>query len=132
MPYRKRILIVEDDVIQAETMSLFLRNKGYETQPVLNGESALSMLAVHNFDLFLVDVYMPALDGIDLLNRVRACPPFKDIPVIIMTAAESKLIEGIEEQVKNKGSVKVLQKPFSMDTLMESVKESLTEIPTCS
>jgi heterodisulfide reductase subunit A len=79
-----RILIVDDEIIMRDSLSEWLREDGYGVVAVEDGFQALEKVQEERWDVLLVDLKMPGMDGLELLERVKK---FKDeIPVIIMTA----------------------------------------------
>lgn len=81
----KKILIVEDDIHIARIISMNLNIVNYETSEVYDGLAALELLQLEKFDLILLDVMIPQLDGFALMERIK---PYR-IPVIFLTAKDS-------------------------------------------
>ena len=79
----KKVIIVEDDNAMGNVLAARIRNEGFETIHVLNGEKALSQLKQSPFDLMILDLIMPKLDGVALLEKMSQ-DGFK-IPVIIVS-----------------------------------------------
>ena len=83
---RKRILLVEDDVDIAEALGELLRELGHEVQPAANGALGLAALSLRRFDLVLLDLMMPVMDGYEFRARQLADPTLAAVPVIIVSA----------------------------------------------
>ena len=81
-----RILIVEDEVQLARLMELELDHEGYAVKVSHNGREALELLKEEEFDLVLLDIMLPEMDGIEVCGRLRK---FSDIPVIMVTAKDA-------------------------------------------
>ncbi|UNK19129.1 response regulator transcription factor [Paenibacillus sp. N3/727] len=81
----KKILIVEDDVHISKIIKMNLNIVSYETMEVYDGEAALELVQQEKFDLILLDVMIPKLDGFELMERIK---PY-NIPVIFLTAKNS-------------------------------------------
>ncbi|MHC4937726.1 MAG: response regulator transcription factor [Planctomycetota bacterium] len=115
-----RILLVEDDEHLAEGMTFNLRNAGYDVVAVENGEDALDRLARGDFDLILLDVMLPGIDGYEVVRRVRT--EGNTLPVIIMTAKDraEDAIEGLDA-----GADDYVTKPFDLDEILARVRGSL-------
>jgi len=79
------ILIVEDSAIIREPMTKLLRFEGYDVVPAANGIEALAILKQRSIDLILLDVMMPRMSGITLLEKIRASPAWHKMPVVAMT-----------------------------------------------
>lgn len=83
-----RILLVDDEPDYAETMTFYLKAKGYLVATAENGEEALSLLATGIPEVVFLDVMMPGMDGIETLRRIRQTQP--NLPVIMVTAYSSE------------------------------------------
>ncbi|MCU0592448.1 MAG: response regulator, partial [Desulfobacterales bacterium] len=104
----KRILIVDDDPGICLTLSLAMNDLGYELETAHSGEAALAAIEQRNFGIILLDIWMPGIDGMEVLRRMIAMAP--QIRVIMMTAHG-----GIESAVAamKLGAVDFIQKPFT-------------------
>jgi two-component system, sensor histidine kinase and response regulator len=85
---RARILFVDDDLILAEFAKVHLATPVAEVESDANGQAAWERLCGESFDLVLVDIEMPVLDGFGLLERIRADARFEHLPVIMLTGRE--------------------------------------------
>jgi DNA-binding response OmpR family regulator len=83
-----RILIVEDERLYAQALRLFLEDRGYEVVVAANGLLALMELQKQHFDLLLLDVNMPGLDGFDICMGIKADPRYASIPVVFLTSED--------------------------------------------
>lgn len=100
---KKRILIVEDDNFVAEVYLAKLSEMGYETVLAQNGEEGLAELKKGKIDLILLDILMPIMNGIEMLEEVKKNEEWKNIPVILLTnIGEKESIQKVREMgVKN-------------------------------
>ena len=113
----KKILIVDDDVDDLNTVRLILEKSGYGAVPATNGAKALDMLKGNGFDLILLDVRMPTLSGYDLLRLLRErLNHHVKIAYVTIVPKEEVDLDGIDGFV---------QKPFSPATLLSEVKKML-------
>ncbi|HBY59833.1 MAG TPA: Fis family transcriptional regulator, partial [Solibacterales bacterium] len=80
---RGRILIVDDDPVVRDSLGKWFDSEGYDVTLVASGKEALERLAVRRWDVALLDIKMPGMDGIELHERVHDADP--DLPVIMMT-----------------------------------------------
>ena len=80
-----RILLAEDDRILRKAAEVTLRRKGYQVMVAIDGQDALAKIREHTPDLILLDVMMPKLDGFEVLERVKADPDTRGIPVIMLS-----------------------------------------------
>lgn len=117
----KRFLVVEDDEISSQTVTLMLERCGHRVVTVGNGQEALNRLRKECFDVVLMDIQMPVMDGLEATRRIRggACPDCAvDIPVVAMTAYA---MSGDREKCLAAGMDDYVPKPVSLDDLMRVV-----------
>lgn len=117
------ILIIEDEVKIADYLAKGLNESGYSTAIARNGVEALSSLQQQKFDLALLDVMLPDLDGWQVLQTLRT---FSQIPVLMLTARDHVLdrVKGLEL-----GADDYLSKPFSYIELLARIKSLLRRAP---
>jgi len=85
---RGRVLVVDDNADNLDMLSRRLRRRGYEVIPAENGRIALERAAAEHFDLVLLDIMMPDMDGLEVLTRLRAVRSAAELPVIMATAKD--------------------------------------------
>ena len=112
-----RILVVEDDPVLRDGLSRSLRNGGYAVEVADDGRLADQLLSVHSFDLVVLDLGLPGLDGLEVLRRLRrrACT----VPVLILTARDNIVdrVNGLDV-----GADDYLVKPFELTELEARVR----------
>lgn len=115
-----RILIAEDDTTSSEFLARGLREQGFETDKAQNGHEALQHLAQHTYDLIILDVMMPLIDGWEVLHRMRQHKIAT--PVLFLTACDT-----VNDRVKGLelGADDYLVKPFAWAELLARVKTLL-------
>ena len=115
-----RVLIVEDEKLLADSLSFLLRSKGFETETAYDGETGADFAELGIYDLLILDVMMPGLDGYALARRVRAkrC----GTPILMLTA-RSELEDRI--QGLNAGADYYLTKPFDPRELLACINALL-------
>jgi two-component system OmpR family response regulator len=111
------ILIAEDDATLADALVRSLRKLGYAVDQVSNGSEADAALALHSFDLLILDLGLPKMHGLEVLRKLRGRG--SALPVLILTAADS-----IEQRVKglDGGADDYMAKPFSLQELEARVR----------
>ncbi|MCM8760567.1 MAG: response regulator transcription factor [Candidatus Omnitrophica bacterium] len=119
---KAHILIVEDDKNISKLVKFNLEKAGYECAVAASGEKAIEMLDAENFDLMILDIMLPGMDGYELCRTVREKERLKDIPLIMLTAKgeEGDRIVGLEL-----GADDYIVKPFSPRELVLRVKAIL-------
>ena len=115
-----RILIADDEADIALILKLQLEDAGFKTSRARDGIEALELLAKERFELILLDIKMPRIDGLQVLQRVRSDYP--EMVAIMMTAHGS---ETIAVEAMKKGAADYITKPFSTDDLLKRVERAL-------
>jgi two-component system OmpR family response regulator len=112
-----RILLAEDDSVLADGLTRSLRQSGYVTDCVSNGQEADNALSAQDFDLLILDLDLPKMSGLDVLRRLRARD--SRLPVLILTAGDS-----VEQRVKalDLGADDYMAKPFALSELEARVR----------
>lgn len=106
-----RVLVVEDNEINAGILTSFLLKWQVRIKEARNGIHALELLKYHKFDLILMDLEMPIMNGYTALKKIRETD--KDIPIIVFTAA---LLENMDSLVTEFGFDDFVLKPFKPGT----------------
>jgi two-component system, OmpR family, phosphate regulon sensor histidine kinase PhoR len=115
-----KILIVDDEADIGLILKLQLEDAGYSTMQTRDGLSALDLLNREDFSLVLLDIKMPGMDGIKVLEKLHKSHP--DMAVIMMTAHGS---EDIAVETMKKGALDYITKPFATDDLLKKVERTL-------
>jgi two-component system, sensor histidine kinase and response regulator len=112
---QSRILIVDDNPKNIQVLANHLTNDDYEVEYASNGKDAVHMIEKEDFDLILLDVMMPGIDGFETCRRIKKIENKKHIPVIFVTAKTDldSLTLGFEY-----GGVDYVSKPFKADELL--------------
>ncbi|GAB6935386.1 MAG: response regulator transcription factor [Bacillota bacterium] len=112
----KRVLIVEDEVHLARFLQLELEHEGFRTHVCHDGREGLELALTQPFELILLDIMLPSLDGIELCRRVRAK---KDVPIIMLTARDS-----VSDKVLglDSGADDYVTKPFAIEELLARIR----------
>ena len=118
-PAKASILIADDDASNREVLTYYLRRQGYDVHPVPGGEEALAAIAERRFQLVLLDVVMPGLDGLEALRRIRAIHAPKELPVILFTGLDAT---DAFETAGELGANAWLAKPYQLADLLAAVR----------
>lgn len=113
------ILLIEDDPISLKLMRDILRASGYETEEVTTGTDALAGVARSPFDLIIMDVGLPDLDGVWVARSIRDAPTTRAIPILAVTAYA---MPGDEERIRGAGCDAYLTKPLRFADFLEIVR----------
>ena len=114
-----KILIADDDDELRDLLEMVLVSAGYQVRANVNGKKAWETLQKEGADLAVLDINMPEMDGLELLDLIRGDERFKEMPVMLLTARK-----GMDERAKGleRGADDYLTKPFDNDELVRRVK----------
>ena len=110
-----RILIAEDNAVNTRLLTAILRRFGYEAKQVINGQAALDAMSAQDFDLVLMDVQMPEMDGMEATRRQRAREKETGRKPIYIVALTANALAGAREECLAAGMNEYLSKPFQLD-----------------
>ena len=119
-----KILIIEDEEKLARFVELELSYEGYETTKAFDGRKGLEMAESGKFDLILLDIMLPGLNGMEILRRIRRT---SDIPVIMLTARDNVIdkVSGLDN-----GADDYITKPFAIEELLARIRNVLRKNST--
>jgi DNA-binding NtrC family response regulator len=117
-----RIAVVDDEEIVCRRLKAAMEKDGYQVEAFARGEEVLNAMARESFDLLILDVLLPGLDGMEVLRRVKE--EHRDTEVILITGRAS--ISAAVEAMK-KGAFHYVEKPFRMDELKNLVRQALAK-----
>jgi CheY-like chemotaxis protein len=120
-----RVLVVEDHAGSLEAISLLLQRTGYEVNTATNGREALAMIIDKTPDVLLLDLELPEMSGVKLLQAVRSYHRLASIPAVILTGlTEGRLFEDAQSL---KPSSLLLKGVATFDEIREAVRKAVTE-----
>jgi two-component system cell cycle response regulator DivK len=115
----KRILVVEDNDLNRKLFCDVLRSQGYAVEPCADGLEALDKARSFVPNLIIMDIQLPNVSGLDLIEAAKADAVLRQIPVLAVTAYAGK---GDEERIRDAGAEGYLAKPVSIGPFMAAVK----------
>jgi len=118
----QKILIVEDEEKMARFVELELKHEGYDTAKASDGRAGLEMAETGEYDLIILDIMLPALNGIEVLRRLRKT---SDVPVILLTARDAVMdkVSGLDM-----GANDYMTKPFAIEELLARIRAVLRNV----
>ncbi len=119
---RQKVLIVDDVTKNIQLVANFLKQAGYDINFAIRGKTAIKHIKKEKFDLILLDIMMPEMDGFEVCKKLKSEEDTKDIPIIFLTAKTD--IESITKAFEI-GGVDYITKPFNKTELLARVKTHL-------
>ena len=120
MSQKPKVLIVDDESFNVDFLEQELEDCDYQIFTAFDGKEALDKIRREQPDLVLLDLMMPVLDGFAVLSQIKADPDLREIPIIIVSAANDSrsIVKGIKQ-----GADDYLTKPVDGELLLQKVKE---------
>jgi DNA-binding NtrC family response regulator len=118
------VLVVDDNEDLLETFAMILKRRGFYVQTADNGVDAVNRFKEQNFDVILMDIVMPEMNGVEAFKKIKEIQP--DASIILMTAySEEELIQ----TAKDEGAHQIIHKPIRIDQLIELINEAASSQP---
>jgi two-component system cell cycle response regulator DivK len=114
----KKILVVEDNELNLKLFCDLLRAHGYEAEPVRDGREAIERARAFGPDLIVMDIQMPHISGLALIEQIKTDTDLMVIPIMAVTAYAAK---GDEERIRDAGAEGYVSKPISVVKFVEAV-----------
>lgn len=114
----KRILVVEDNDLNRRLFCDVLKSQGFAVEPVADGRDALERARQFVPNLIIMDIQLPNVSGLDLIEAAKKDATLRSIPVLAVTAYAGK---GDEERIREAGAEGYLAKPVSITPFMQAV-----------
>jgi two-component system chemotaxis response regulator CheY len=115
----KRIMTIDDSPSLRQMVALTLENAGYEVVEASDGRDAVAKLGGREYHLFVTDLNMPGIDGIELTRMLRSMPEYRFVPIVLLTTESNQ-----EKKMQGKaaGATGWIVKPFQPADLLATVK----------
>jgi CheY-like chemotaxis protein len=123
---QQRILLADDEPRLLHVVGLYLGMEGFEVTEVADGTEAIAALETQQFDLAILDVMMPGVDGIEVCRHIRSQPRTQTMPVLVFTSLSS---DADVERARLAGANHLITKPFSHPGLGAVVRSCFTDAP---
>ena len=116
-----KILIADDEQVIRELLLKFLSKEGYEVEQAMDGYDALDKIKKHNYDMLILDLKMPGINGMEVITKLNELN--KDISIIVITGYAT--LETAKNAIKQ-GCFEYITKPFNMDDVLATIKRAFT------
>ena len=122
LPDRARILVADDDITLVRILETVLAGDGYDVDPAYDGQDALAKAKARDYDLVLMDIMMPLLDGLAACRELRSTTRYRSTPLIVLTARtrQDDMVEAFEA-----GFTDYIRKPFALPQVRARVRSWL-------
>jgi DNA-binding NtrC family response regulator len=114
-----KVLVVDDNQDLLETFAMILMRRGYSVQTADNGASAVNKFKDQSFDVTLMDIVMPEMNGVDAFKKIKEIQP--GAPIILMTAYSD---EELIQTARDEGARQIIHKPIRIDELLQLINET--------
>jgi two-component system chemotaxis sensor kinase CheA len=118
---RIEILVVDDSITTRTLEKNILEKAGYNVTTATNGREALKKLEAYSFDIVISDVQMPQMDGIELVNTIRADNRFQMLPLILVTSLESPADR--ERGLSAGANAYIVKRGFNQEELLKTIQQ---------
>jgi DNA-binding NtrC family response regulator len=118
------ILVVDDNLDLLETFAMILKRRGFCVETAENGADAVEKFREHAFDITLMDIVMPEMNGVDAFRKIKELEP--GAPVILMTAYSD---EDLIETARTEGVNQIINKPIRIDQLIDLITRTASDDP---
>lgn len=118
------ILVVEDNPMNMELVAYLLKTNGMEVTQAFDGLEALEILSKSKFDLILLDIQLPGMDGMEVLKNIKEDPALSQMPVVAVTA---HAMQGDEQKFIDAGCIGYISKPIDVTTFLGTVQSFINK-----
>jgi CheY-like chemotaxis protein len=123
---KTKLLIVEDEVVISKVYAEELRDQGYIVLTAMNGRDGLDLALREKPDLILLDILMPIMDGLTMMEKLRESGPYgKAVPIILLTNLSANEERIIQSLVKNEPAYYLVKSDWDLSGVVDKIKERL-------
>jgi DNA-binding response OmpR family regulator len=118
----EQVLLIDDDARLVGALQIRLQDAGYQVHTALNGDQGLSMAALYQPNVIILDIRMPEMDGFEVCQIIRTVPELLDVPIIILSASgETSTAQAILQA----GGNIFLRKPYHLPQLLALLRDAI-------
>lgn len=113
-----KVLVVEDNPLNMELILEILQSRGFVVDTVDDGEKAINITDKFSYDLILMDIALPGIDGVEATRIIKRKPGYKDVPIVALTAFA---MTGDKERLLNEGFKDYISKPLDIQDFIKKM-----------
>jgi CheY-like chemotaxis protein len=122
----KKLIVIDDDMYIRELYEEVLKGEGFDVDTAVNGEDALNKLKLGGYDLILLDIMMPKIDGLGVMDTLRATPPpTPNGPILMLTNLDHEPL--VQDALKKGAAAFLIKADITPEDLINEVKKYLSE-----
>jgi DNA-binding NtrC family response regulator len=121
----RRVLVIDDDANIGAAIQAILASENFETKLAFRAHSGIHALELSDFDIVVVDIFMPGMDGLDTIERIKQQAP--NIPIVAMTGFRFRASMDFLGQAMQRGATSSVRKPFTPQQFINAINTSLTK-----
>ena len=122
MPHTKTILIVDDSLTMLQQLTVFLEGQGFNVLKAMGAQQGLDIVRQQQLDLLIVDVNMPGMSGLEMIEQVRTIEGYDKTPCFVLTTESTK---PLMETGKRVGATAWIVKPFKQEIMLRGIRKVL-------
>ncbi len=115
-----KVLLVEDNPLNMELIIEILRSQGFTVDTAVDGEKAVVMAEKYTYDIILMDIALPGIDGVETSKKIKSKPQYKNVPFVALTAFA---MAGDKERLLNAGFNEYVSKPLEVHEFVKKMEK---------
>jgi DNA-binding response OmpR family regulator len=120
---KKKLLIIEDDLVLRDALEEFLISEGFEVSSAIDGEEGIQKISEQKPDLVLLDIVLPKKNGYEVLEEVKANKETANIPIVLLTNLGSAM--DVEKALRLGATTYLVKADYKLDEVTQKIKEIL-------
>jgi DNA-binding response OmpR family regulator len=120
---KKSILIIDDETSVGTLLDISISQRGFRVETALSGSEGIQKARRESFDLIILDVALPGMDGIEICQTLRETEGYEETPIIMISSRADSVTR---QKASRAGANEYLVKPFTSETLLRQVEEQLS------
>lgn len=120
---KKKILIIEDDSVLQKALQEYLVGEGFEIESALDGEEGIKRAKNNNYDIILLDIILPKVDGYEVLRELKSFEKTQKIPIVLLTNLGS--LNDVEKALEMGATTYLIKADYKLEEVAKKIKDIL-------